>query len=135
MKSFIESQFDYCPLVWMFTSRKLNHRINRIHERSLRIVYQDQNSTFEELLIRDNSVTIHVRNLQSLAIELYKVVNNIAPELMKKILPVIENKRYPTPSIFETNNVHTTKFGIESLAHLGPKIWNIIPDDLKQITT
>ena len=54
---------------------------------------------------------------------------------MKKILPVIENKRYPTPSIFETRNVHTTKFGIESLAHLGPLIWNIIPVDLKQIIT
>ena len=41
MKSFIESQFGYCPLVWMFHSRSLNNRINHIHERALRIVYKD----------------------------------------------------------------------------------------------
>ena len=51
MNSFITSQFGYCPLVWMFHSRELNNRINRIHERSLRIVYNDKQSTFHELLI------------------------------------------------------------------------------------
>ena len=50
MKSFIESQFGYCPLVWMFHSRSLNNRINHIHERALRIVYKDYYSSFEELL-------------------------------------------------------------------------------------
>ena len=46
MKAFITSQFSYCPLVWMFHSRKSNNRINRLHERSLRIVYNNYNSTF-----------------------------------------------------------------------------------------
>ena len=46
MRAFIHSQFGYCPLVWMFHSRKLNNRINKIHERSLRIVYNDHTSTF-----------------------------------------------------------------------------------------
>ena len=46
MRVFIESQFCYCPLVWMFChSRKLNNRINRIHERGLRMVYGDYTST------------------------------------------------------------------------------------------
>ena len=63
MKAFIESQFGYCPLIWMFHSRKLNNLINRIHERALRIVYKDHNSTFQELLNKDNSVSIHHRNL------------------------------------------------------------------------
>ena len=85
MKSFIHSQFGYCPLVWMFHSRKLNNRINKIHERSLRIVYDDSKSTFRELLNKDNSFTIHERNIQTLAIELYKVVNGISPQLMSGI--------------------------------------------------
>ena len=55
MKAFILSQFSYCPLVWMFHSRSLNHRINKINERALRIVYNDHQCTFEELLERDNS--------------------------------------------------------------------------------
>ena len=42
MKSFIESQFGYCPLIWMFHSRGLNNKINRIHERALRITYNDK---------------------------------------------------------------------------------------------
>ena len=59
MNSFITSQFSYCPLVWMFHSRRLNHRINGIQERALRIVYRDYNSSFTELLLKDGSLTIH----------------------------------------------------------------------------
>ena len=50
MKAVINSQFGYCPLVWMFHSRTLNNRINKIHERALRMVYNDNISTFDELL-------------------------------------------------------------------------------------
>ena len=70
MKTFIKSQFGYCPLVWMFCSRRLNNRMNRIHERSHRVVYNDYNSTFTELLDRDGSYTIHERNILTLAIEI-----------------------------------------------------------------
>ena len=63
MKSFVTSQFNYCPLIWMFHSRRLNNKINSIHERALRITYQDNTSTFQELLNKDNSVSIHHRNL------------------------------------------------------------------------
>ena len=66
MKAFINSQFGYCPLIWMNHSRTLNNRINRIHERSLRVVYNDKKSTFEELLEKDKSITTHIRNLQIL---------------------------------------------------------------------
>ena len=71
MKAFINSQFGYCPIVWILHCRSLNSCINRIHERSLRIVYKDSNSTFEELLKEDKSCTVHMRNIQYLAIELY----------------------------------------------------------------
>ena len=64
VKSFVTSQFSYCPLIWMFHSRRLNNKINSIHERALRITYQDNTSTFQELLNKDNSVSIHLRNLQ-----------------------------------------------------------------------
>ena len=72
MKVFVESQFGYCPLIWMFHSRGLNNKINRIHERALRITYKDKSSSFQELLEKRNSVSIHHRNIQKLAIEIYK---------------------------------------------------------------
>ena len=50
MKTFVKSQFVYGPLSWMFHSRRLNNKINSIHERALRITYQDLISTFQELL-------------------------------------------------------------------------------------
>ena len=83
MKAFIESEFGYCPLIWMFHSRTLNSRINKIHERALRLVYKDNVSTFNELLLKDNSFSIHHRNLQKLAVVMYKVKNNIAPKIFK----------------------------------------------------
>ena len=58
-KSFIESQFSYSPLTWMFHGRKANNRINHIHERAVRLIYSDDVSTFEELLQKDKSCSIH----------------------------------------------------------------------------
>ena len=57
MKTFIQSQFNYCPLVWMFHNRTLNNNINKLHERDLKIVYKNENLAFQELLDKDNSVT------------------------------------------------------------------------------
>ena len=61
--SFITSHFSYCSIVWMF----------HIHEKALRIVYQGFKSSFQELLKNDNSLNIHHRNLQKLAIEIFNV--------------------------------------------------------------
>ena len=71
------AQFTYCPLTCMFHNRKLNNKINKLHELCLRIVYSDNASSFEELLETDNYVSVHHRNIQVLANELYKVVKGI----------------------------------------------------------
>ena len=105
MQAFIHSQFSYCPLVWMFHSRKLNNRINNIHERALRIVYKDFVSTFAELLNKDNSFTIHERNIQALAIELYQVANGLSPVIMSQVFLLKENIRYPSENMFKTRNL------------------------------
>ena len=72
MKAFITSQFSYCPLIWMFHSRNLNNKINQIHERTLRLVYQN-NLSFSELLDLNKSVTVHQKKLQVVVTEIYKV--------------------------------------------------------------
>ena len=78
MKAFIASEFGYCPLVWMFHSRKLNSRVNKLYERALIIVYQDYTSSLTELLEKDSSTTIRNRNIQLLATELFKVKNGFS---------------------------------------------------------
>ena len=84
MKTFIISQFNYCPIIWMYCQRKSNNLINRVHERALRIAYSDYLSDFKTLLEKDNSVTIHQRNIQSLSVEVYKSLNNLNPDFMKE---------------------------------------------------
>ena len=85
MKTFVNSQFGYCPLIWMFHNRTLNNRINRIHEQALRTVYCDKRSNFTEFLQKDNAVTVHQRNLQLLVTEVYKVKMGLAKQLVKEL--------------------------------------------------
>ena len=87
MKLFVEAQFEYCPLVWMFHSREVNRKINHLHERSLCIVYRDYNSSFNDLLKKDKSVSIHDRNFQGLAVELFRVKENLSNAIMSYIFP------------------------------------------------
>ena len=128
LKSFIESQFSYCPLVWMFHSRTLNNRINKLHERGIRLVYNDSHLTFEELLSKDNSYTIHHMNLEKLATEMYKIENNLSPSIIKTIFPersIPYNLR--NENNFKSSNVHTVYYGTETISYRGPKTWELVP--------
>ena len=71
-------------VAWMFHSRKKNQRLNRIHERASTVVYKYHNSSFNELLEKDNSCKIHGSNLHKLVTELFKVNMNLALEIMKE---------------------------------------------------
>ena len=73
MSAFFNSQFSYCPVIWLFHSRIINKKINRLHERCLKIIHGDKQSSFEELLEKHSSVSIHERNIQILPAETYKV--------------------------------------------------------------
>ena len=90
MKSFVTSQFSYCPLIWIFHSRHLNNKINSIHERALRITYQDNTSTFQELLNKDNSLSIHYI-MQVLATEMFKIHRGLSPEILRETF-CVQNK-------------------------------------------
>ena len=85
MKAFIESQFGYCPLVWMFCGRQTNARINHIHESALRGVYNDEISPVEELLGKDKSQTIRWRNIKILAAELFQIKNGLSNDIMDQL--------------------------------------------------
>ena len=132
MKTFIESQFSYCPLVWMFCSRTLNKKINQVHERALRLVYQDYSSMFEELLDKDKSLCFHHRNIHQVATEMYKVKNDLSPPFMMEIFCKI-NRETRSGRTFSRPNVCSVKKGDRSLRSFGPIVWNnMVPDDFKQ---
>ena len=75
--SIIKSQFSYCPLVWMFCSRRSNSLVNNFYERALTIVYDDHNSSCSELLMTKNEHTIYQQNMNVLMKKIYKFENNL----------------------------------------------------------
>ena len=88
IKAFFEFQFRYCSLTWMFHSRKSNNKINLLHERVVRMIYDEQISPFQELLDKDNSFTVRHFNIQSLSIKMFEVVNNIAATIIKDLFTI-----------------------------------------------
>ena len=131
-KAFIESQFGYCPLIWMHHNRTLNNKINKLRERALRIVYKNQNASFQDLLDKDNSVTIHDRNIQKLATEMYKMKNDLSPNIMKDIFTLNKNPyNLRKDHTFYADNVHTVAYGTETISFRGPKTWELVPHEIK----
>ena len=133
MKAFMESQFNYCPLMWMFHSRIMNNKINRIHERALRLVFSGHVSSFEELFKKDRSFSIHHRNIQSLTIELYKFFRGLSPTIMKNVFHLNTNIPYnlrPCSELY-SRNPKTVKHGTETKSYLAAKIWSLVPHTRK----
>ena len=133
MNGFITSQFSYCPLVWMFNSRTLNNRINKIHKKALRLVYKNETfSSFDDLLKRDKSVSIYQKNLQILAKEIYKTKNDLGPKIMKDTFYFIQ-KPYNLkndPDLQRSRN-RRVYLGTESISSLALKVWELIPSDIR----
>ena len=140
MKAFFMAQFSYCSLIWMFNSRKLNNKINNFYELSLRIVYGDNTSSFEELSETDNSVSVHHQNIPVLATKLHKIVNGISPEIKKEYFPFNEKTFYNTRNkrMFHLKSIKSVAFGSEALSHLVPKIWELASvkiEDVDSVTS
>ena len=136
MKAFFLSQFNYCPLVWMFCDRILNNKVNRIHERALRITYKDMRSDFDTMLLRDNAVPIHIRNLQLLMTEIYKTKWELNPSFMKEIF-IEKHSAYGLRSCHNRllPQARTTCYGLETISFLGSRLWQALPNDMKQSDT
>ena len=135
MNSFFKTQFNYCPLIWMCHSRENNRKINRLHERCLRTICNGKQLSFNELLEKDGSVSIHERNLQVLATEMYKISNGLSVPLMKDIFPINRNRyNLRQNSRFSRLRIHTVYHGTESISNFGSKVWDLIPGNLKEIS-
>ena len=128
VNAFFSSHFNYCPLIWMCHNRTYNNKINRLRERCLRLIYNDKHSSFEELLEKDNSVSIHHKNLHVLATEMFKVHIKSSPEIMQEVFPLKEQVHYNlrTQTDFEIPHVKTVNYGLESIRFLS------VPNDIKR---
>ena len=117
----------------MFHTKELNGRINSLHEKALRLIYQNRNLSFDELLKLDKSVSIHYRNLQYLLTETYKVKMGLSPPIMNDILTLDETASYNLRSgvTVTRRNIRTNKFGFETITTIGAVLWRNLPNDIK----
>ena len=128
MKSFIETQFGYC--------RGINNKINRIYERALRITYNNKSSSFQDLIDKDNSVTMYHRNIRTLAIETFKIQHELSPPLLNEFF-VERNCNYNLRgnSFLIRRKVNSVRHGTESVSCLARKIWDILSKEIKNSET
>ena len=136
LKTFIESQFGYCPLIWMFHCKRLNNKINNLHEHSLRIVYKGNYSSYVDLLAKDKLFTIHQRNIQFLAIELFKVKQNLSTVIMCNIIKTRTlTYNLLSQTDFLRDCVNTRRYDLNSLSYFTPKVWDMIPSEIKNVNS
>ena len=133
VNSFIYSNFNYCPLVWHIMPANSIHVIEKIQERLLRFQFDDFHSRYKELLIiKAGKNKMLINRLKTLCLEIYKTINCQNPTYMNEIFEKSCNRTSSRfPNNLQVPRVNQTTYGTRSIRLLGPKIWNAIPEELK----
>ena len=129
-KAFFESQFKYCPLTWMFCNRKTNNRIDKLHEQGLRLVYDDYETSFPDLLAKDGSFTVHHIDIYSLfqCIKKYNLSESCLKDLFSAMNDNLRSQTY-----FKISGINTVFYDASSIRYFGSVIWNSLPNDYRNI--
>ena len=129
---YIKSLFSYCPLVWMFCYRGIMHKMNKIHERSLRVLLKNCKDDFQDLLRSSGDISIHQRCINSLLTEVYKYVHGLSPEIMNEVSSTRANI-YNTRqfNVFEAHIPTPNRYGLNSKPYKANQLWNLLPENLR----
>ena len=134
INSYFYSNFNYCPVVWMFSHTKSLKKVEALQKRALRFLYDDCNSASGEILKKSGKFCMELHRLRYLCIEIYKTINNINPSFMKQIFQLRETNR-TVRNQYKLNlnvpKVNQVSYGEKRLRYYGPKIWNSLPFHVK----
>ena len=133
--SFIVSNFNYYPLIYYFTSRESINKMHKIQEQALRFVFKDSLSDYDTLLFKCGNDSFRISSLKSMAVEIYKILNDMSPEYLSFF-----SKSSIPYSLRDNNklmqqNMRTTTFGIKSFSNYGAHLWNSLPVDIINTVT
>ena len=134
VNSFIYSNYNYSPLLWHFCSKKLMNEIERIQYKALQFLHNDHDYDYDTLLKKSDKCSMEVRRLRTMALEIFKSLNDLNPSFIKELL----NKRNIVNRRKNDFIIHariTLTFGSNSLRCLGQNIWNTLPENIKEITS
>ena len=124
-KSFISSNFSYCPVSWMF--------YGKLQERARRFVFSDYTRPYSDLLKHGNFLSLSAPRIRYLAIEMFKCVHGLNPPYLNELFI---NKDTPY-NLRDSNRLQqpeykTVRYGFKSFRYYGSKIWNALPTEVKQ---
>ena len=116
INAYIKSLFNYCPLVWMFCYRRIMHKMNKIHERSLHLLLKNYKDDFQDLL----------------SLIVYKYIHGLSPEIMNQVFSTRANI-YNTWqfNVFKTHIPTSNRYGLNSIPYKANQLWNLLPEKLK----
>ena len=134
---FINSQFNYALLIWMFANKSSIDKTLRIHKGTLQTVYDVYDESYENLLNRSDDISIHQKHLRYLAIEVYKPLTMLNPGFMwnffeRNHIPYIPLRR---GDLLLLPSAKSTRYGVNSLAFWGSLLWNNVPPQVKESQT
>ena len=132
--SFIYSNFNYCPLLWHFSTNKSIEKLENIHKHCLRLTFNHYKSDYTTLLDKSGKESMKIRRIKTLAIEIFKTANELNFNFMKTIFTSKTNSRV-RPFDLLVKNRNTEKYGSKILMALGRKIWNVLPEKIKKETS
>ena len=136
MKTFVKSKFNHFPLICMFHSRRLNNKINNVHEKALKVISSDQILRFQELLHKEASSSVHHRNIETLAVEIYKRIHGILPAVMGEVFKINRTLPYNLRihNGFSSVVPKTVEYGPEKIFFFSSKSQDFSPRTDKKIS-
>ena len=129
-QSFVLSHFNYCPLVWYFTTARQLQKIEKIQERASRFITDDYLSSYETLLTSTEMTSMRIRQMHNLCIEIHTTLSNLNPRYMQELFER-SSSNYPTrrPNDLKIPRVNQTSYGSRSIKFEEAKLWNHPPED------
>ena len=134
VKTFVLSQFNYCPLVWHFCKPGNTHKMEKIQERALRFIFDDYCTEYKDLLSIHGESTLYLKRVRTMAHEVYKAINGNSPKYSKELLRFRSNPSRRPLDLY-IPRVNQVTFGYRSYTFEAPSLWNSLPLEIRTAET
>ena len=130
--TFILSNFNFCPLAWHFCTEKNSKKIEKVQERALRFVYEDYNSSYDNLLKKAKVPSLQIRRMRTMALETFKIMNKLSPSCLHSLVHLRNSKYYfRYNNILDIPQVRTSRYGKKTFKFAAATLWNSLPDHFR----
>ena len=130
--SYISSNFNYCPIVWMFTGKINLEKIEKTNKRALRYVANNYEAEYDDMCQDQKVLNIHKRCIKTVAIQMYKIKRQLVPIYVQELFRKREScYNIRDNDLFEIPCFKTVKYGKKSFRYFGAKLWANIPKEIK----